>query len=189
MSDVLGGEYPPAIAALLEALPLAPLGPGTPERRLQEKLASLDDAAFGASLVNADMADACRAGLWLAFHFLDESHRISQRLHTPEGNYWHALMHRREPDHANAAYWFRRVGAHPVFVPLRRTAAELAVSAPAQATFLARQTQWDAFAFNNMCEASASETAPCHDLCRRVQRAEWEILFAHCFHRATGSAR
>jgi hypothetical protein len=44
---------------------------------------------------------ACRAALWLAFDFLDESHAVSQELDTPEGSYWHGLLHRREPDFAN----------------------------------------------------------------------------------------
>ncbi len=59
------------------------------------------------------------SGILLLWDFLDESHEISQ---TMEGkgsprtaDYWHAIMHRREPDAGNASYWFRRVGSHPAF--------------------------------------------------------------------------
>src|SRR5690349_119973 len=116
MNPIDPAAYPPALGALLKILPLAPLGPGVPARSVREPLAALTAASFGAPIVDRDMAACCRAGLWLAFNFLDESHRISQE---NEGHrardYWHALMHRREPDHSNAAYWFRRVGTHPVF--------------------------------------------------------------------------
>ena len=85
---------------------------------------------------------------------------------------------------ANAKYWFRRVGSHPVFEPLRTEAARLAVEAPSQAAFLARQTSWDPFAFIDLCEASYDAKAPCHELCRQVQRVEWELLFGYCFRQA-----
>jgi hypothetical protein len=179
--------FPPTLADLVGLVPLAPLGPGTPERSLETRLANLGDAAFGDSIADPTMVQACRAGLWLAFNFLDEAHTISQELSTPEGSYWHALMHRREPDHANAAYWFRRVGTHPVYTPLRAAAADLAVSVPPQAAFLARQEPWDPFAFNHLCEMSHPETAACHDLCCQVQRVEWELLFNHCYRHAIGA--
>src|SRR5262249_51192090 len=50
----------------------------------------------------------------------------------------------------------------------------------------ARQTRWDAIAFNHLCEARRDQTAPRPDLCRRVQRAEWELLFAFCYEQAVG---
>jgi hypothetical protein len=132
------------------------------------------------------MADACRAGLWLWFNFLDESHTISQGLDTAEGSYWHALMHRREPDFSNSKYWFRRVGGHPVFELLQVEAARLAAAGPSEASFLVRQAAWDPFAFVDLCAACHDEKAPGHDLCRRVQRAEWELLFAWCYERTAG---
>lgn len=63
-------------------------------------------------------------GLLLLWDFLDESHAISQTMEgkgTPRtADYWHGIMHRREPDAGNAAYWFRRVGSHPAFEQLGR---------------------------------------------------------------------
>jgi hypothetical protein len=132
------------------------------------------------------MAIACRAALWLYHDFLDEAHNLSQDLHTAEGSYWHALVHRREPDYDNSKYWFRRVGAHPVFDALRPEAARLAAANPhPAAAFLTKQAQWNASAFVELCEAALAERAPCMLLCQKVQRREWELLFDHCYRAAT----
>src|SRR5450432_255553 len=64
---------------------------------------------------SAQSPEGAVAGLWLYFSCLDEAHAVAQDLETPEGSFWHGILHRREPDPANAAYWFRRVGQHPVF--------------------------------------------------------------------------
>jgi hypothetical protein len=180
--------YGPAIADLLRPERLPALAVDPPYLAMRPKLEALEtDAAFAPHTVrDTHMAAACRAGLWLWFDFLDEAHTLSQDLHTIEGSYWHALVHRREPDHSNAAYWFRRVGTHPVFGPLREAAARLAASALPKGAFLSKQAAWDPFAFNDLCEASAEEAAPCHDLCRRVQKAEWELLFDYCHRHAVG---
>jgi len=178
--------YPPALAELLRLLPLAPLGPGKADPGMRSNLEAAATAMPSAG--NRALISACQAGLWLAFNFLDESHTISQDLHTVEGSYWHALLHRREPDFGNSKYWFRRVGTHPVFEPLRVEAARLAAGAPQPAAFLERQSRWDPFAFVDLCEASYEEKAPCHALCRQVQRVEWELLFAYCYERAAPAA-
>jgi hypothetical protein len=180
--------YGPAIAELLREPRLAPLGPGRPNLALSAPLAALrEETAFSPHRVrNWDMAGACQAGLYLYHDFLDESHTISQDLEMVEGSYWHALMHRREPDFSNSKYWFRRVGAHPVFAPLGREAALLAADGPVEAKFLTRQEGWDPFAFVDLCQASYVEKAPCHELCRQVQRVEWELLFDYCYRQAVG---
>jgi hypothetical protein len=172
-------DYPPALAKLLEAIPLAPLGPGRPRVELRREIEAACSALEPAK--DRSMASACQAGLWLAFDFLDEAHTLAQDIATPEGSYWHALMHRREPDFSNSKYWFRRVGDHPVYEALREAARDLAAEAPARAAFLARQASWDPFAFVDLCEAGYDEKAPGHELCRRVQRAEWGLLFDHCY--------
>lgn len=185
-------EYPPRLAALLARERLPALDAGTPDEEVRPALASLTAAeAFAPHAVrDADMAAACLAGLWLRFDFLDASHRISQEIETPAGSFWHAIMHRREGDYGNSKYWFRRVGAHAVYEPLRMAAAELAAAEPGldrAAGFLAAQSRWDPFAFIDLVERSVSPDAACHGLCRRVQRAEWELLFHDCYRNAVGA--
>jgi hypothetical protein len=180
-------DFSPAVRDLLAPDFLPPLGPGTPNDKLHTDLSRLKiDSAFAPYHVrDRDMAACCLAGLRLLHGFLDESHKISQDIETTSGGYWHGLMHRREPDFGNAKYWFRRVGTHPVFEPLFQRAAQLASDVAHQAAFMARQSTWDPMAFVDLCEASFEENAPCHQLCRKVQRIEWDLLFADCYSRAT----
>jgi hypothetical protein len=166
-------DYPPAIAEILRQLPLAPLGPGQPQQAVRGKL----EAVAFPSGADRDQA-ACRAGLWLAFDFLDESHTISQGIDTREGSYWHAILHRREPDASNAAYWFRRVGEHPIFETLAKEASELGLRL--------RSGRFDPFDFINQCEQQRGTGSEHELLLRHVQQREWELLFDWCFRRAGG---
>jgi hypothetical protein len=182
--------YPPAVRTLLAEDRLPELGPGRPNAAARPALEALTvEAMFGPATVHRpDLARCCHAALWLLHDFLDESHTISQEVPGPDGSYWHGIMHRREPDYGNAAYWFRRVGKHSVFEPLCRRAAELTAEAgtPPGTEFLARQAAWDPFAFIDLCQAVARGEAKAERLCRQIQRAEWELLFAHCYEGARG---
>ena len=144
--------------SLIASANLCELGPGTPNRAVASQLQALDEAAvFGDQVVvDHDLAACCIAGLWLLHNFLDDSHTISQEIHTTTGSYWHGIMHRREPDFSNAKYWFRRVGNHEIFPALRDAAAELARHAGTDKSseFLVTQNKWDAFAFVDLCEAA-----------------------------------
>lgn len=175
--------YGAEIAAILAAPRLMPLGPGTPEEAVRN-VGSLDvDRLFAhAELRDRSMAAACVAGLWLHQGFLDRSHKVSQRLSSAEGNYWHGIMHRRDGDYTNAKYWFRRVGAHRIHPALAEAGRELARGARAsEAAFLVDQTSWDAAAFTDLCQGAVSRGNRCERLCREVQQREWELLFDHCY--------
>jgi hypothetical protein len=182
--------YGPALSPLLYVPRLNPLDAGAPNKVMRPQLDAIGgDNAFAPHRVrDPDMANACRAALWLYHEYLDEAHAIAQNVHTPEGSYWHALVHRREPDFDNARYWFGRVGRHPVYEPLRQAAARLAVFPAPAAAFLATQGVWDPYAFADLCEATLAGREPCAELCRRVQACEWELLFDHCYRHAVGRA-
>ena len=162
--------YGPAFAALLRDAPLSPLGPGRPDAARRPLLAALagDDAFLPGRVVDRDIANACRAGMWLLFDFLDESHAISQEIHTAEGSYWHGILHRREPDASNAKYWFRKVGDHPVLRALADQAASLGYNYA------------NPFAFVDYCERVRDTDTPEEDLAKKVQQLEWRLLFDHC---------
>jgi hypothetical protein len=38
------------------------------------------------------------------------AHEIAQDITTNDGSWIHAYLHRKEGDHGNAAYWYRRAG-------------------------------------------------------------------------------
>ena len=160
---------PDGFAAVWPGERLMPLGAGAPDAALRPVLATLAGASDR----------ACLAGLWLGHDFLDESHAISQELPGPDGAYWHALMHRREPDYWNSKYWFRRVGDHAIFPKLADAVRGLSV--PVAAERFAVRKAWDACMFVDLCESAAIEGGELETFCRVVQRIEWNLLFAHCF--------
>ncbi|MBI2806717.1 MAG: hypothetical protein HYX68_17195 [Planctomycetes bacterium] len=175
----------PEISPLLAESRLNDLGPGSPNLAVRRQLQDLA-SSLAAKAKNRDFALACLAGLWLLHDFQDESHAISQELDTVEGSYWHGILHRREPDYWNAKYWFRRVPAHPILPPLCKEAAALTndAGAPAGSEFLTHQKTWNAAAFVDLCEQAARGPVALGLLCRRIQRREWELLFAYCHERA-----
>ena len=174
---------------LIAAADVCDLGPGTPNRVVADQLRSLDTAAlFGEqSVTDHEMASCCIAGLWLLHNFLDESHTISQNIDTTTGSYWHGIMHRREPDFSNAKYWFRRVDNHEIFPALCSGVSELARrrGTDKRTAFLATQSQWDPFAFVDLCEAAMGGRAD-EALCRQAAHLEWQILFDYCYRSAIG---
>ena len=155
-------NYGPSVAALLATPRLAPLGPGTPDESIRPKLHGARSSA------------ALPAGLWLYFDFLDESHRLSQEIETPDGSFWHAIMHRREPDADNSKYWWAGLGHHPVLDSLRDEAACLGY------TYTTPQ------AFVDFCEHVRGTGSADEELARRVQGVEWELLFDWCYREAAG---
>jgi hypothetical protein len=124
---------------------------------------------------------AVQAGILQLHDFLDESHSVAQECGSRDGDYWHAIMHRREPDSSNSKYWFRRVGVHPVFPELTPVAAPVlkSVGEPIEG-------EWDPFAFVDLCDrARREEGSPLDEAARRVQFAEMLLLLKHCAEQAS----
>jgi hypothetical protein len=152
-------EFLPRLADLLRVPHPTSLGPGTPATDLRARIAT----------ACADLPRPAQAGLWLRFDFLDESHAVSQEDEGhPDRDFWHAIMHRREPDAFNSKYWWRRVGSHPVLAQLATEAAALGY----------RYTT--PFDFVDLCEKVRDTGTPQEGLAKRVQELEWRLLFEHC---------
>jgi hypothetical protein len=119
------------------------------------------------------------AGLWLYFSCWNECHEIAQSLETPEAYFWHAILHRQEPDAGNASYWFRRVGSHAIFPDLCRAASDVLTSHPS--VEFRPGDHWDPFSFVAFCERACKQPgSPSESAALEIQRAEWQLLFDYC---------
>jgi hypothetical protein len=181
-------RYGPHFGPLLAGERLAALGPGTPDPALRPRLQELSekDSLAHRPIVDRDMARACLAGIWLYHDFLDESHTICQEVESATGSYWHAIVHRREPDYDNAKYWFRRVSEHAIFPHLQEESVRIAVASPESSTArtISSGTRWDAFAFIDLRAKYCGKGNEAEEICRRIQLIEWQLLFDHAFRHA-----
>ena len=85
---------------------LARTPPLRPAQLYDDSLPALIDASEATVLQ--------KAGLHLLNDDIERCHKIAQEHETADGNYWHAILHRREGDFENALYWYARVGKHRV---------------------------------------------------------------------------
>ncbi len=123
---------------------------------------------------------AIQAGLLLWLDELEPSHSYSQSVQFTgkhhAGDYWHAIMHRREPDYGNSKYWFRQVGEHPIFPELALRASRVAAELDITQTFAQPAEQrWNPAAFVNFCSACTAGS-PEDLLARRTQAIEMILL-------------
>jgi hypothetical protein len=66
------------------------------------------------------------SGLYLYCGCWDAAHSAADRIEDPTGYFWHAIVHRQEPDPANSDYWFRKtvsIRFSPSLPPKRATSA------------------------------------------------------------------
>lgn len=180
-----------AIESSRESLPglprLVPSRPGPRGDWLLRHLKAFDFAEAGLDQVPEVALTACRAGLFQWHDYLDESHQLSQSIEGEGegqlGDYWHAIMHRREPDYANAKYWFRAIGRQANYPQLARAAARILSRCDADAQEWGHRLQpkgeWDPFAFVDFCEKCAGdEETELALAARRIQHAEMLLLIS-----------
>ena len=146
---------------------------------------------------------AVRAGLLLWNDQFVAAHEAAQSIEGEGverlGDYWHAILHRREPDYGNARYWLRRVGPHPVHAALDQWLAprlDLLVPQPSdagkpavtgglseEAAWLHRvvSPRWNADALVGLCETCAQRPASSSlvRLVELLQAAEMTLLMDH----------
>ena len=140
--------------------------------------------------------EAVLAGLLQINDYLDESHNRSQNIEGEgqdvNGDYWHGIMHRREPDYGNGKYWFRRVSHHPCFdllAPLAEQAFDEYHSSDVAnwKHKVVGTNGWDAAAFIDLCQAAErSSDAELTTAAKRIQWAEMLLLLDHSFRQACG---
>jgi hypothetical protein len=163
-------------SAFAQGLP-ATLAFAPPVGSARAALRALPDEDLGSGQKVRDSAAVVglRAGLWLLHDFMDEAHDLAQTIEdTASGAYWHAIVHRREPDPSNARYWFDRVGAHAIFPELL---ADARVLAPALAGRLSRGDAWHAADFVKL--ATGNPEPALTTALVAIARREWELLFDH----------
>jgi len=173
-------QYGPAVARILSScgdgtrLPELVCGEcSSPEARDE-----MTRQTAGELFAGAREPDAAMAGLYLYFSCFDEAHEIAQNCKSSEGELWHAIAHRMEPDSGNAAYWYRRAGTHKIFGPLAHEAVKILKRIP-EAEF--RTGKWDPFSFIVFCDRARSQPGSLQEqAAREIQRAEWQLLFDYC---------
>lgn len=167
-------KYGETVAALLDldggGNRLMPLAGGSCSS--QEARRKLQKWKAGEVFAGARAPEAALAGLYLYFSCWEEAHRVAQDIPGAEGSYWHAIVHRQEPDAGNSGYWFRQVGRHPIFPALRAAAAEIGVELGPQS---------DPITFIDFCEKARKQAgSEMERQALEVQRAEWQLLFDYC---------
>jgi len=178
-SDVSMAEYLPRLA------------PTPPPQNRQWLLNVINDVVADSGLGLTDRVTmlAFEAGLLQIHDHLDSSHNCSQSIEGEgidrDGDYWHAIMHRREPDYGNSKYWFRHVGQHPIFPAVADAAMNILRSAPGDVTrqldaLYQQQKQWNPAMFVDACQSVANyEDSPVGIVLRQIQFAEMLLLIQH----------
>ena len=160
---------PAALSAAVAEWPvlqrLRPHG-GAPSGAILERVEALCDAVFHPTGHNIDRAGLSlfKGGLWYALDALDAAHSIFQDDPSPEGSYWHGMLHRREGDFPNAKYWLQRAGRIPALMEI---------------------PDFDPVRFVSLCQrADRDPLAEDPAELLAMQRLEWEHLLAAAYKKA-----
>ena len=171
-----------AFLKLIATTCLPELGPG-PRAGVRSNAALNKelDCFFADHKISSDIHATLRSAALLWHDHLDDSHRLSQELHDPNGSFLHAIMHRREPDYGNAKYWFHRVGSHRAYGEIARNVEALFATCDVSKAWRARLLnagRWSPDAFVDLCEENAARphSDPDYVFLQQVQAIEFEAL-------------
>ena len=165
MGDNFSIQLPDAVSDLVNTPAFAAYTIEGRSRDQESRLAALTiEDLFPEGIQETDMANCCLSGLWLLHNFLDRSHDISQEIQSPEGSFWHAIMHRLEGDFWNSKYWYRKVGNHSAYQSV--------------------QPNWNPETYVDSCEAAGNTGTEI----QQTAVAEWKALFQFCFLNAQKSS-
>jgi hypothetical protein len=145
---------------------------------------SRDELFYPEKVKQKSFADATVSGLLLWNDCEQEAHTLAQNIDTPEGSYFHAIIHRREPDIWNSDYWFKRTGAHPVF-PLiydfvKKSAPENTIKK------ILKTSSWEPEVFNKAVEEAQNTGNTVDSDLIKIQHAELLFLIAHSYRHTIG---
>ncbi|WP_298868895.1 hypothetical protein [uncultured Gimesia sp.] len=177
----------PLSSTLQPPLPdLAPNPPGPARDWLLHILRAYQPAQDLPSISSPADAAAMQSGLLCLHDYLDESHQFSQSVQNQglhqAGDYWHHIMHRREPDYSNAKYWSRVVGYHPIHDLLPERVRPLIDLFETQTVAnwknrLLLNNRWSLNTFVDCCsECESSQDRELIQFARRVQWIEMLLL-------------
>ncbi len=162
---------------------LPELGPGPRTGVLPEATVGLRLLEATRGLDLADPAAELLSATALLYHdHHDPAHNLVQDRTDADGCLVHAILHRREPDYWNAAYWFRRLSGHPIYRALTPGATRAAQSPEARGVLerLTLSGDIDPLALVHECQRVAE--SPCTRsiaYLRQVQHLEFAALVEH----------
>ncbi len=144
---------------------------------------ALSEPSLAALLPRAARPDrlALAAGLLQILDAWDASHAAAQEAddlgERSTAAYWHLIAHRREPDPGNALYWARRVGRHPIHVPLAEAVLAI-LESQNEPNLIPRLVPGGAWSPSAMIDLTtqARPGTPTEALARRLQRLEMVAL-------------
>jgi hypothetical protein len=153
---------------------------------------------FTQPVVDEAFARACLSGLHQWNDQLGAAHTLAMSGALPPSvakstlDYWHGIMHRREPDFPNAKYWFRQVGDHPLYPAVLASARRVVETGPRvddkRLATVVNAEQWDPFSFVDLCQRYAERDGPTAMTVRSIQAQEMTLLLSFSAQRAFGES-
>lgn len=147
------------------------------------RFAAVDEAQLitgGAK--DLEMARAVASGIWLWLGQLDEAHRLAQKIETPTGAFWHAIMHRLEGDFSNSKYWLARCSDHPARQAIANNVSVVLNDLPADKRLLRLTNDgWNGSYLVDLAQQYHDRMEdPFARVVVTVQQIEWRVLIEYC---------